>query len=149
MRTPMALAWLWTAAVVTMASMDAISGMKAVHSNDHHFQVASWTAIWFVTALGSMAILGFSERDAEPAWAFTGRVLFVSGLFLSVYNLVWQVWEIALGRFSFPVRLYPFVFLKANAIGWYEMILMGTLLSALGYLIDCHDLRFQFTQRTD
>ncbi len=109
----------WTVLVVLMSVIDAFTV-------DPDFRISAWLVLFFASTVFSVWLLLLYPgpyRDRKITAIIS--TLFLSGLFLGVYNAVWQICMGIKQSFNVtPVPLYPFPF-TVYAPEWYGMMAVG------------------------
>ena len=109
----------WTVLVVLMAIIDAFS-------TNNDFRISAWLVLFFICTIFTVwLLLLYSGSYRNKKMTATIATIFFAGLFLGVYNTVWQIcMGIKQSLNVLPVPLYPFPFV-VYAVGWYGMIALG------------------------
>ncbi len=109
----------WAVLVVLMAVIDAFTV-------DPNLRISAWLVLFFASTVFSVwLLLLYPGPYRDRKITATIATVFLSGLFLGLYNAVWQIcMGIKQSLNVTPVPLYPFPF-TVYAPEWYGMIALG------------------------
>jgi hypothetical protein len=118
----------WSILITAMAISDAFS-------QSMNERVSFWLILMFIGTIFTFSIpVYYPIKHKNKLKVITAISMFLIGLYLSLYNITWELSEIIKGKYkSGSVGLYPFN-IKVNIYEWYLMIAFGIALLIFGYL---------------
>ena len=100
------------------------------YSRGTNLQIEAWLLLSWITVGVTVGLTSGAPETKRWRTLITARILLLVGLFLSLYNVVWQA-SLSILNVSLvdpPVGLYPYPFVIVNWYEWIIVIVIGVIM---------------------